>query len=70
MDRDIRGLERDKRSVENETFKLEVKKEAMPRKFDAMDKALLNKYRKDIQKVDEEIKEMLNKKRTLELQKK
>lgn len=52
---ELRGLERDKQMLEREVLKLEVKKTAYPAKFDAVDKALLDKQQLDLREVKEEI---------------
>ena len=53
-----RGLERDKQSLEREVLKLEVKKDAYPQKFDAVDKAMLKKQRDDLGDVKKELNEL------------
>ena len=53
---EVRSLERDKKQLETEVFKLEVKKEALPAKFDPVDKALLEKHKEDLKEVHGELK--------------
>ena len=52
---EIRGLERDKQMLEREVLKLEVKRTAYPAKFDAVDKALLEKQKQDLKETKDEI---------------
>lgn len=52
---ELRLLQTQKRSLETEVLKLEVKKEAYPEKFDAVDKAVLEKHKEELKetKVEE-----------------
>ena len=52
---EVRSLERDKQMLEREVLKLEVKRTAYPRKFDAVDQALLEKQKQDLKEVKDEI---------------
>ena len=54
---EIRGLERDKRQAETEVLRLEVKQEAYPKKFDAVDKAILKKQKADLVGVNADLKD-------------
>ena len=54
---EVRQLERDKKQAENEVLKLEVKQEAYPAKFDAVDRAILQKQRNDLTEINREINE-------------
>ncbi len=51
-----RILTEKKQQLETEQLRLTVKKEAYPAKFDAVDKALLDKYNKDITRIESDIK--------------
>lgn len=55
---EIRGLERDKKVAENEILKLEIKQETYPKKFDAIDKAILKKQKKDLAEIHVELKKV------------
>lgn len=55
--REIRDLERDKKQVELEVLKLSVKKEAYPHKFDAVDRAILQKQQADLKEINAQIQE-------------
>jgi len=55
---EVRSLERDKKATETEVLKLEVKQEAYPRKFDAVDRAILKKHKEDLADVKRELKEV------------
>lgn len=55
---ELRILEEKKRSIETDKLKLDTKKEVYSRKFDAVDRAVLDKLTKDIREIDQEIKEI------------
>ena len=55
---EVQGLQRDKRQAETEVLRLEVKQEAYPKKFDAVDKAMLKKQRADLVGVNADLKEV------------
>ena len=57
---EIQGLQRDKKQAENEVLKLEVKQEAYPKKFDAVDKAILKKQKADLGELNQALKEVKN----------
>lgn len=54
---EVRGLERDKKILETEVLKLEVKKEALPEKFDPVDRAILEKHKRDLEELKQDIKD-------------
>jgi hypothetical protein len=62
---EIRGIERDKKLVETEVLKLEVKKDALPEQFNAVDRALLEKHKQDLIEIKQDLKE--TKKRAMQL---
>ncbi len=53
---EIRSLERDKNALEREVLKLEVKEGHYPEKFDAVDKALLERQKDDLKDIKQDIK--------------
>lgn len=55
---ETRGLERDKKVVENEVLKLELKQQVYPKRFDAIDKAMLKKQQKDLVGITKDLKEV------------
>jgi hypothetical protein len=57
---EVRGLERDKKQAENEVLKLEVKQDAYPKKFDAVDRAILKKQKADLGELNQALKEVKN----------
>lgn len=57
---EVRSLERDKKATETEVLKLEVKQEVYPKKFDAVDRAILKKHKEDLEEVKRELKEVKN----------
>lgn len=57
---EVRGLERDKKQAEIEVLKLEVKQEAYPKKFDAVDRAILKKQKADLGELNQALKEVKN----------
>jgi hypothetical protein len=59
---EVRNLERDKKNVETEILKLEVKKEALPAQFNAVDKALLNKHKSDLEEIKKDLKDIKTRK--------
>lgn len=56
---ETRSLTRDKIQVENEILKIEVKCTTYPEKCDAIDKALLAKYKADLSEVKAELKSVM-----------
>lgn len=57
-----RILEGDKRRLEQEVLRLEVKKEAYPQNFDAIDKAMLRKNSEQLRQIEHELKYIKEKK--------
>ena len=55
---EVRSLERDKKQAELEILKLEVKQEAYPRRFDAIDKAILKRQKADLLELNRSLKEI------------
>lgn len=55
-----RILEGDKRRLEQEVLKLEVKRETYPQEFNAIDKAMLRKNNEQLRQITDELK-LLNK---------
>ena len=55
---ETRGLERDKKMVENEVMRLELKQQFYPKTFDPIDKALLKKQQKDLVGITKDLKEV------------
>lgn len=53
---ETRSLTRDRSQLETEVLKLQIKKDTYPKKFDAIDKALLSKFSKDLQDVKADLK--------------
>ena len=54
---EVRILKQQENQLESEKLRLEVKREAYPQKFDAVDKALLNKYEQQLRDVKREIRQ-------------
>ena len=55
---ETRSLERDKKVVENEVLRLQLKQEFYPEKFDAIDKALHKKQSQDLAEIQADLKEV------------
>ena len=53
---ELQNLQREKAYLEREIIKLEVKREAYPQKFDAVDKAFLERLKTDVQEIKQDIK--------------
>lgn len=53
-----RLLERDRRQLEQEVLRLEVKREVYPQEFNAVDKAMLRKNNEQLRFVNEELKQL------------
>lgn len=53
-----RILEGDKRRLEQEVLKLEVKRDAYPQSFDAVDKAMLRKNTEQLRQITDELKQL------------
>ncbi len=53
-----RSLEREKRQTEFEILKLDVKRQNYPQRFDAVDRAVLDKHRSDLRMIDQELREL------------
>lgn len=58
---EARLLEQRKQTLETDRIKLEAKKEAYPKKFDAVDRALQRKVEKDLKDVEDELRELRRK---------
>jgi len=54
----VRDIERDKKRTELEILKLEVKQDAYPQKFDAVDKAILKRQKADLIELNQAMKEI------------
>jgi hypothetical protein len=52
---ETRSLEREKKQHELEVLRLGVKREAYPARFDAVDKAILQKHEADLREINQEI---------------
>lgn len=55
---EVRGLEREKKKTEIELIKLKVKQQTVPEKFDAVDKAILEKHEEDLKDLKQELKDV------------
>lgn len=54
---EIRSVERDIKPLETEILKLEGKQSVYPKKFDAIDKAILKKHKKDLAALNKDLEE-------------
>lgn len=55
---ELRLLEKDKTEADREILKLEVKKQAYPQRFDAVDKALLERYKEEQKELKQQIQQI------------
>lgn len=55
---DVRFLSGEKRQLEQEIMKLQVKKSVKPRDFDTMDSIMLKKYEDDLKDVKSELQQV------------
>ncbi len=55
---ETRSLERDKKALELEVMKLEIKQKVYPQKFDAIDAAILKQQKEDLVEVKRDLTEV------------